>query len=379
MTINRIIITHPRSLNAPGGGTRSCLQITHHLEQLGIEVILLSVTTEAAEQFQGLSTQVITVAPNPVHYYLDGIAVAQTVQQICTKQSIDAVISWEAEAAFLLPFLRSQNIVFGIVAAAPSYTEWVNRKTKFRALKGLSDRWFRWRLFQQADVVFVSSQFTQDEMTALFGVDPKRIVITRRGVDDLFTQIERSPSTTISNFIFYGSFAPIKGVFDAIDAVSQVAAQGQHHWKLKLAGWGNEAAVKQAIQERGIEDQVQILGKLSPQELAMELAWADLALLPSQAESFGRAIAEAQAAGLAVISYDTGSIPEIVVDGVTGWLVPHKRIDLLADAILQAMQDPQETNERGRAGRDRVVQLFTWEKTAKCILDGLSMVKHQTK
>ena len=97
--------------------------------------------------------------------------------------------------------------------------------------------------------------------------------------------------------------------------------------------------------------------------------------MPSQAESFGRAIAEAQAASLAVVSYDIGSIPEVVESGVTGWLVPAQKTDRLADAIIEAIDHPDKTFEMGRAGNERVTRLFTWEKTTQAILAGIEARK----
>lgn len=373
---NSIIITHQYPLDAPGGGTRSCVQIAEHLEKMGIEVIFVTVSPKKSQALNSKFTQVISVTPHPVHYLLTSFLVAKTVKKIIKQKQVDAVLSWDYEGAFLLEFLKSQNVPFGMIAARPSYEEWINRKTGGQ-VKYLTDEWFRWRLFKKANVVFVSSNYTQKEMMNLFEINPERIKITYRGIDNIFSQVKRSQSETITNFIFYGSFAPIKGVFDVISALGKVAAQGHKNWTLKLAGWHNEEAVKEAIRQQGIENQVLLLGKLTPEELVKELEWAHVAILPSQAESFGRAIAEAQAAGLPVISYDTGSIPEIVENGVTGWLVPHKQIDMLAEAITEAIQNPQKAFHMGMKGRDRVTQRFTWEKTAMAVLEGIETAKQQ--
>jgi len=367
--INSIIITHHFPLDAPGGGTRSCVQIAQHLEKMGVEVIFVTVSSAKEKQkVNSKFTQVFTVPRHPVHYLLTSFSVAQTVKEIVKKKQVDAVISWDYEGAFLLEFLKSKKIPFGMIAARPSYEEWINRKTG-GYIKSLTDEWFRWRLFKKADVVFVSSNYTQKEMMNLFQINSESIKITHRGIDNIFSQVKRSQPEQITNFIFYGSFAPIKGVFDAIAALG--AAKHQKNWTLKLAGWGYEEEMKQALHQHGIEKQVSLLGKLTPEELVKQLEWAHVAILPSQAESFGRAIAEAQAAGLPVISYDTGSIPEIVENDVTGWLVPHKRIDMLAEAIVLAMQNPEKTFEMGVKGRDRVTQRFSWEKTAMAVLEGI--------
>ena len=376
-TIQRIIITHQYPLDAPGGGTRSCLQIIRHLEQLGVEVIVVQIADKPIAPFQDHGTTIVTIPFNRIHYLFTGLSVAKFVKKTLGEKHIDAVLGWGYEAAFLPKLLKSHNVTFGMIAAAPSYAEWSNRKTGLRQVKQLTDEWFRWRSFKRADVVFVSSEFTQNELIDLFQIQSDRIVITRRGIDQGFDQVERQPTQAISNLIFYGSLAPIKGVFDAIAALGQVAARGHRNWKLKIAGWGDEEALKRAIYEHGIEDHVLFLGRLDPHELAKELAWAHLAILPSQAESFGRSIAEAQASGLPVISYDTGSIAEIVQPRTTGWLALPKQIDRLADAVIEAMQTPETTFQMGLAGRERVTQLFSWEKTTKSILQGIEDAKRR--
>ncbi|MGB3514958.1 MAG: glycosyltransferase, partial [Elainellaceae cyanobacterium] len=147
--------------------------------------------------------------------------------------------------------------------------------------------------------------------------------------------------------------------------------KGFREWTLRIAGWGDLDVLNQAIREHEIEKNVQFLGRLEPAELVYSLAWADVAILPSQAESFGRSIAEAQAAGLPVISYAVGSIPEIVEHSSTGLLVPPRQPELLAEAIIQSIKKPNLTYQMGLAGRKRVGQLFSWEKTAEAILHGI--------
>ena len=372
-----IVITHPHPLDAPGGGTRSCLQIAKNLEKLGAEVILVPVSPKSIVEHQPETEQVIHAHTNQYHYLLNGISVAKIVEKLLEQKQVDAVIGWGYEAAFLPRLLKSNQIIFGMIAASPSYTEWVERQTNLRFIKRFADDWFRWRVLKQANIVFVSSSFTQNELTYLFQIDTNRTKIVRRGIDALFGKVERLFSGEISNLIFYGSLAHLKGVFDVVNALGQVFSKKNKNWKLKIAGWGNEKAVREAVLEQGIEDRVIFLGCLTPQELAKELEWADLAILPSRAESFGRAIAEAQAAGLAVVSYNIGSIPEIIEHGVTGWLVPFKRVDLLANTIIEAMQNPEKTFQMGVKGREIATQRFTWEKTACSILSSIELTKQK--
>lgn len=372
-----IVITHQHSLSSPGGGTQSCLQIAAHLQKLGAEVILVPVSHGSTVNQKEISVPVIAVPPSRVHYLLDGLSVAKTVQTILAERQVDAVLSWAHEAAFLPKFLRLKGVIFGMIAASPSYKLWVDRKTNLQIVKSVTDEWFRWRPLRQADAVFVSSSFTQKELITLFQLEHNRIFTVHRGIDIRFSQVQRSFTGEVSNFIFYGSLEPLKGIFDAIAALGRVSSLGWRNWVLKVAGWGNAELIQQALRKHEIEDRVLLLGRLEPEELMQELAWANLAILPSQAESFGRAIAEAQASGLPVVSYEVGSVPEVVEKGVTGWLTPLSNVDLLAEAIIEAMQDPEKAFQMGLAGRERVTRLFSWEQTAMAILHAIEEAKRR--
>ena len=86
-------------------------------------------------------------------------------------------------------------------------------------------------------------------------------------------------------------------------------------------------------------------------------------------EPFGQVIIEAMAAAKPVIATNGGGVPEIVVDGVTGLLVPMRDADRMADAICRLIAAPVLRAEMGVRGRERVHQLFTIEQTAMKVHD----------
>lgn len=371
-----IVITYLESLGSPGGGTVGCLQIAHHMQKLGVEVILIPISRgpPAVEKSPGC---IIPAQPSRLHYLLDGLSVAKAVRSVIAKRQVDAVLSWGHDAAFIPGILDSKNVVFGMIAAHSSYSIWMNRQTGLKPVKRLADEWFRFRPLKRADITFALSNFTRSELIALFGLESERVIVTYWGVDAMFAQVQRSFAGEVSHLIFYGSLAPLKGIFDLIKALARVASLGQRNWILKVAGWGNEERVKHAAREHGVGDRVILLGRLDHPTLTRELEWAQLAILPSHAESFGLAIAEAHASGLPVVSYEAGAVPEVVEKNVTGWLVPPLSVDRLAEAIIEAMQDPQKTFRMGLAGRQRVTRLFSWEQTAVAMLQGIEQAKRR--
>jgi glycogen(starch) synthase len=241
-----------------------------------------------------------------------------------------------------------------MIAAQPDYQAWLSRKTRRRLLKSATEQLFRVRPLRAADVVFALSDFTRSQLIEVLGVSPKNASAAYWGVGQSFLRMKRRERETCSRFVFFGSLAANKGVFDAIQALGEAGRRGIRGWKLRVAGWGDVDAVLRAARAEGIEPDVEFLGNLSHDQLRQLLGRADLAILPSHVESFGLAIAEAHAAGLPVVSYEGGAVPEVVDNGQTGWLVALGDIDALAEAIVAAVGDPRPTYRKGMSGRDRM-------------------------
>ena len=99
-------------------------------------------------------------------------------------------------------------------------------------------------------------------------------------------------------------------------------------------------------------------------EICAHYARAGIFVFPSLwHEPFGIPVIEAMAAGLPVVATRAGALPEVVVDGETGILVERGDSAGLADAIGTLLADPQLRQRMGAAGRRRVQQLFTWDRS----------------
>jgi glycosyltransferase involved in cell wall biosynthesis len=85
----------------------------------------------------------------------------------------------------------------------------------------------------------------------------------------------------------------------------------------------------------------------------------DIFVLPSNWEGLPNAVLEAMAAGLPVVATRVGGVPEVVVEGQTGILVPPRDPNALADALLTLLRDPNLRRRMGQAGRQRVQEYFS--------------------
>jgi len=99
------------------------------------------------------------------------------------------------------------------------------------------------------------------------------------------------------------------------------------------------------------------------------LSLTDVMVLPSFNEPFGIVIVEAMIAGKPVIVCDSGGPPEIVEDGVTGLIVPTRKVGPLADALVTLLSDPVRAHEMGRRGRKRAVEHFDIRRSVRDIED----------
>jgi glycosyltransferase involved in cell wall biosynthesis len=95
------------------------------------------------------------------------------------------------------------------------------------------------------------------------------------------------------------------------------------------------------------------------------LRLVDLLVLASTDEPFGRVVIEGMAAGLPVVATDSGGVPEIVVEGETGLLVPSEQPEPMADAIAQVLGEPDLARRMGAAGRARAVERFDVRRVAR--------------
>ena len=136
------------------------------------------------------------------------------------------------------------------------------------------------------------------------------------------------------------NFRKVKRVQDVLRIFSKV--NELKNARLLLVGDGPEQA-EQLCKTYGIEDKVVFLGNSS--EVDKILSYSDLFLLPSQTESFGLAALEAMASGVPVISSNSGGIPEVNIEGVSGFLSPVGALDDMAHNAIKIIKDEAVLNK----------------------------------
>lgn len=128
---------------------------------------------------------------------------------------------------------------------------------------------------------------------------------------------------------------------------------------LLIVGDGNDRPWLQRLaQDGGVADHVRFVGSVRDGELASYYHACDVFVMPSQKEGFGLVFLEAAAFGKPVVAGNHGGTPEIVQDGVTGFLVEHGDIGALADRVIRLLQSSALRARMGEAARRRIEENY---------------------
>jgi colanic acid/amylovoran biosynthesis glycosyltransferase len=192
-----------------------------------------------------------------------------------------------------------------------------------------------------------------------------KIHVVHCGVDAGFLKQPPTPIPCIPRLVCVGRLCEQKGQLLLIDAAARLVAEGIQP-EIVLVGDGEmRSEVEKKIAELGLGGRVRITGWADERQVRDELRSARALVLPSFAEGLPVVIMEALAMGRPVISTYVAGIPELVVNGECGWLVPAGDVDALAAAMKSALSaDTDELERMGIAGRAHVLAHFDVDGSA---------------
>jgi N-acetyl-alpha-D-glucosaminyl L-malate synthase BshA len=189
-----------------------------------------------------------------------------------------------------------------------------------------------------SDVVTSVSESLKNDTLRLFDIRQRIDVVpnfidTSR-IDSKFTDCQRDLMANEDERIIthISNFRKVKRIQDVVEVFHRI--QLEIPAKLLMVGDGPEReGAEQLVKELGLQDSVKFLGNSN--EIDKILCFSDLFLLPSEAESFGLAALEAMVNRVPVISSNAGGIPEVNIDGVTGYL---SNVGNIADMALNGIR-----------------------------------------
>jgi glycosyltransferase involved in cell wall biosynthesis len=218
-----------------------------------------------------------------------------------------------------------------------------------------------------SDRVIAVSHAQAGRLRALLRIDPEHVLVIPNGVDpDRFTELPDSeaarrefgigPQETV--FACIARLEPVKDHQNLLVAMEEVEGH------LILVGDGScRGVLTELARSPSLSGRVHFAG--TRDDVRTVLAAASAVCLSSIDESQGIALVEAMAAARPVVATGVGGVPEIVEDGVTGFLVPPKQPRALAQALQRVAADPEWRRRAGNAARARVAAEFSIHHRAR--------------
>jgi len=191
-------------------------------------------------------------------------------------------------------------------------------------------------------------------------IDPDRFSPESPQLSCRFVHAGRKVLMHVSNF------RPVKRVLDVVEVFACLTRRVPS--SLVMVGDGPDRPAAEALcREKGLSAHVSFLGNMPALEAVMPSA--DLYLLTSDAESFGLSALEAQACGVPVLGYAAGGLPEVVVNGETGFLRSVGDVAGLAEDGVELLLDAVRYRTMAAAAQERAVRLFNADAIVRRYLD----------
>jgi glycosyltransferase involved in cell wall biosynthesis len=266
----------------------------------------------------------------------------------------------------------------------------VDRRLEIEHARSLKEqvgkrRWYAFTRMQtqvakRMDRVMTVSQNSRDDISADHQVDFDKIHVVPVGVDpELFRPVEgveRVPGRIITTA---SADVAMKGLVHLLEAAAKVRAE--RHIEIVIIGKPKEGSkTEDTLRRLGLEDVVQFVSGVSDQRIVELYSEAELACVPSLYEGFSLPAIEAMSCSTPLIATTGGALPEVCgTHNETCLLVPPGDSDALAGMISTALANPALRDRVGAAGRQRVIDHWSWRHTALKTIDQYHALLEETK
>jgi D-inositol-3-phosphate glycosyltransferase len=238
-------------------------------------------------------------------------------------------------------------------------------------------------IVQRADKIIAECPQDENDLSTYYRADPEKTVMIPCGFNpEDFYPIAKSTAKSLLEIdeqekivLQLGRMVKRKGIDNVIEAFAKLGSR--HQVRLVVVGGEQDdpsadpelKRLKQLAADHGVEDSVSFVGRKNRELLRYYYSAADIFITTPWYEPFGITPLEAMACGTPVIGAAVGGIKYTVKDGHTGYLIPPKQPEILAQKIERLLSDPALLSEMSDKALNHVQENFTWEKIAGQIHD----------
>lgn len=353
-------------MSGPGGTESHLYELSRRIGSAGLHAIVCNLAGDQSELHRVAGAGVETWPRDvPRLYTPGGRRQAQAIIAAAASRNIQAVQTFHFKSDWL-----------GVWAARALHCPLISSRRDLGFAQTPMRRLAYRRINPFVDTFIAPSRAVRDAVAQREGVPAEKIEVIYNGLDlARFSQLpERADAR---RWLELPSTGPVIGMVGNLKAIKDhptllramavvVAEQPDAH--LVLIGEGpEEAALRALTTELGLDNYVTFTGQR--QDIPRVLAALDVFVLSTHSEGMSNAIIEAMAAGLPVVASDVGGNAECVVDGQTGFIVPHADVNALAARLLDVLHDPRRAAAFGAAGRARAEELFDIEAMVRRTAD----------
>ncbi len=209
---------------------------------------------------------------------------------------------------------------------------------------------------EQSDGITAVSRDLCERMKSVFDIQRQvRVIYNSVNLERYQPQERRNPQPVL---VHVSNFRPVKRTLDCVRVLAKVRERIPA--RLWMVGDGpDRGPAERLAQDLSIADAVDFPGKRS--DIASLMAQADLLLLPSELEAFGLVALEAMACGVPAVATNVGGIPEVITDGVDGYLCEVGDVNAMAERVLKLLSEPERYRAFAAKGRQTAVTRFSSE------------------
>ncbi|MCR9014615.1 glycosyltransferase family 4 protein [Aquiflexum gelatinilyticum] len=222
--------------------------------------------------------------------------------------------------------------------------------------------------YKRSQGIFTMSNHVKNSLLNQYQIDPKKVKCVFAGANitqtDIIYPLGRYQRKKI---LFVGVDWERKGGPELIEAFKLVL-KAHPEAQLDIVGCNPKIDVPN----------VKIWGKLPIKEVKKIYESASIFCMPSKREPFGIVYLEAMAYKLPIVALKIGALPDFVEEGKTGFLVNHREIKIMADRLIQLLDQPTLAKEMGETSYKKVKEQYTWENSVseiKKFIDSLNIFK----